>query len=76
MSDTVKSLEAKVRHLEERLMFQEDNVDILTKRCAEQDHQINTLTIQLRHLAGKMKQMAEQETVDGFNTDQEVPPHY
>lgn len=72
----IETLKIQVAELEARFMFQEDNLDALTKRCSEQDQEINRLLLQIKHLADKIKHISESDNVSGVSIEQQLPPHY
>ena len=76
MSNSLDDLELRVQALEAKLMFQEDNLESLTRHSVEQDRQINRLQMQVKHLADKMKQQIDRKEFEATQIDNKPPPHY
>ena len=65
----------RIDELEMRVTFQEDLLNTLNKRLIEQDKDIATLKIQLKHLAEKVTQQQSVQASEAPAAD-ERPPHY
>lgn len=72
MNNTV--IEEKVIDLESRIAFQEDVIQQLSDQIAEQQNNMNVLTIQLKHLSDQVK--AGHFSDGGEHDESDIPPHY
>lgn len=66
-----------IADLQMRLAFQEDMLEALNHRVAEQQTEIDHLKFQLNYLNQKLREWSESEkAAPTFNPVDEKPPHY
>lgn len=68
-------MSADIDDLQVRLAFQEDMLEALNLRVAEQQTQIDQLNFQLNYLNQKIREMAD-KGASSPNIMDEKPPHY
>lgn len=66
----------KMIDLESRIAFQEDVIEVLGKRVAQQEQDLQAMQLQIKHLHQKMKLMIEEAAAQGGIADDGPPPHY
>ncbi|WP_370979695.1 SlyX family protein [Agaribacterium sp. ZY112] len=72
----MSDLQQQITDLQSRLVHQEDWLQAMNARIAEQDNEIARLQLQTQHLAALLKESQSSEGAAGFNAADERPPHY
>lgn len=67
-------LEDRIAELEMKIAFQEQLLDELNQALVQQQFDMDKIQLQLRHLAGKLKDM--QPSNIASQAEETPPPHY
>ena len=67
-------LEDRIAELEMKIAFQEQLLDELNQALVQQQFDMDKIQLQLRYLAGKLKDM--QPSIIASQAEETPPPHY
>ncbi len=71
----MQDAEARICELETKLAFAEDSIDRMGREMAEQQKDIDKLTLAVRNLATRLKAAAQGSNVAPMS-EETPPPHY
>ena len=63
----------EITDLQSRLAFQEDTIEQLSLNLSQQQNQINSLEVAIKHLLTQVRSLTPSEGEEGGH---EMPPHY